>query len=189
MTVLGGGEIRINNDPPRAGVLTVEVEAIEVTTLTKPDPSWSTVDRAGHFHATAPVQERGLRRVEYPTLDVRSVHHDCAGCEDDEECEGYDVSEYACRICGETVSPGVLANMFREMAPGRTYWSVEVSGGADLMAYQGETVTVRATAGGRTHLGIAHGSYVNAEGGSDGIRARLTLVGAGPIQQIGAETT
>ena len=136
------GKAWINERIELEGSLRVFQERIDISTdLPKPDPRWSTVDSSGHFHA--------MSGKEYPTLRSKSVDMPCDGsCCGACEGEGYSVTEWSCRLCGEVIEPGMVPGPHRETMPGVTEWSAEVAGLAtdDLtrlaMSYA-ETVMVR----------------------------------------------
>lgn len=175
-----GGTVSINGGPPLRATLTVEQDFIDVSTnLPKLDPRWSASDTAGHFHA---VSADG----SYPTLVKKTEHRECDGeCCRDGECEdgsGYDVTVWACRLCGETVTPGSAPGPHYGSVPGRTSWTIRFDG----PALAGE-VSARYDAGGGTvYFGTAHAevsSFTMSPGGST--TAEIELFGTSPLGRIG----
>lgn len=118
-----GTHITIDGKGPYPGNLTIDIETIDISseTATIPDITWQTRDQHGHFHA---YDHNG----NLPTLVARSRHVACTGsCGDEDDCEGYDVTEHFCAICDEPIEPGRVRDN-RRYAPGREDWSVNVTG-------------------------------------------------------------
>jgi hypothetical protein len=163
-------EIRIDDGEPIAGRLEIETEVItyESITTTKPDMGWTMVDHLGHFHAYA-------TDGELPTLIGRTRHVDCpGGCGlDDEECEGYDVTDWFCRICDQPVEPKRLPDPGPHSMPGRSMWSVVAQGDREIT---GE-VTVRI---GPDLFGVAraHTERMDGDGHSCVVTTRLDGISA-----------
>jgi hypothetical protein len=162
--------------------LTESVEKIDVTTQFRADPNWTHVDSAGHFHARSSDTS-----VPYPTLATRPEHgHLSAGTTCD-ECRSVTV----CRICGEEIVPGVLANNHRQYIAGMSRWQVTVTG----LRGSGDTrlrvpamhaeVTVRIggmLADGSTWFGCAELTSYAEHGFVGGvIEWTRTLEGTGPL--------
>lgn len=176
------GEIRIDNGEPVTGTLTVEHNVEIVRSLgPKPDPKWSFVDAAGHFHA---FDQNGERRP-YPTLTRKSRHHDCDGFHtvdtidnEDEECEGWDETYYVCRICDEEIEPGEIPGPHETQIAHPDQWRVETVG-ADLWNRLGGNVTVRATNGETVHFGVA--LVTSCRSADDPSMCAATLLGNGPL--------
>jgi hypothetical protein len=153
---MGMGTVRVerlwvdNVEVDRANVhravLAVEVEQIEVSGMTGPDPAWSAVDPAGHWHGAAFNGEK----VTYPTLrecdrealceeclghGTECAHDGCVGgCADCETCRGagtVTVTYLGCAICKAEMTPGIVTDPGRSYAPGHMTWWVEVEGAAD----------------------------------------------------------
>jgi hypothetical protein len=100
-------------DWPEGWTFRVERDRIEVTSnLPRPDPNWQHTDQAGHQHHREDNAYPTLRAVDEPT-------YWCADCGDD-----HTRSRYECRICGETITPGLVGpSAFREFIPGMaSYW-------------------------------------------------------------------
>lgn len=144
-------ELFINERGPHLGTLHIETDLIDVTmagNTYKPDPGWTWVDKAGHFHAF--TGDGSL-----PTLERYEKHLNCDGscagvCSD----EGYTETRYRCRACGKRVKPGYavdVAGGTPRTKPGRTWWFAEVRG----RTMWGADVSIRAVAGGRTFFGLA----------------------------------
>lgn len=167
------GMVSINNETPTAGMLTIETEMVDVTLArkTSPDPNWTYVDSAGHYHALA-------SDGTLPTLTATTEHRECGGACGADECEGYDVTVYECAICGAEVEPGRITTYpaGREFMPGRTSWTVQVPRNVDR-----GLLSVRVEVGDRTFFGVAERVSGRAEGGPDGIRVQTTLSGRWPL--------
>ena len=178
-TVTTAAAIRINNGPPVAGELVVENQVETVQSLSpKPDPNWSTVDDAGHYHAYAQDQTGG--QPPYPTLTPRTRHHDCDGIHlaptMDDGCEGWDETYYVCPICDEQIRPGQLAGPHETRIAGRLDWRVT----ANVPPLEIDTtVTVRITTGDREHFGLAVVTAWTSH--LDPSHGAATLTAAGPL--------
>lgn len=124
MTMLGTfyGTAHINEALTLPGKLTVTQERIDVSTnLPKLDRNWTFVDGAGHFHAVSDG--------ELPTLLARSLHRECDGsCGGVCGGEGYDVTQYFCRICEELIAPGTVPGPHFDSMPGRYDWQAQLEG-------------------------------------------------------------
>lgn len=162
MTVVSNLEIFVNEKGPRAGSLSIETELIDTTMAGpsyKPDPEWTFVDKAGHFHA---FTHDGF----LPTLERYEKHLNCDGscagvCSD----EGYTETRYRCRICRKRVKPAYVVKVpggLPQSMPGLTAWTVTVSGRTQWNV----DVSIRAVAGGNTWFGFATPRMVS--GGPDG---------------------
>lgn len=128
-TMQYAGRAVINGEEMPCEIMIEQQIMRERTRLPRQDTAWTLVDRAGHFHA---VDEDG----DYPTLDERTEHRDCEGTWRHtaiEEayigpCEGYDVTLYACSICGEDIKPGVVEGEHEFTVPGLKSWQAKVNG-------------------------------------------------------------
>lgn len=162
--------IHIDGGPSLPGTLEVNQDVItEQTNLPRPNTRWEHTDSAGHYHAHSDDEDD-----RYPTLSTSAEHVDCDGsCGGQCEGEGYTVTRYACRICGEVIQPGVLDGPHTFRLPGLKHWTVVVVNAA-VMPGQ---VSVRIEADDRMWFGIAE--RVHFENGPDG--TATTLVGVGPL--------
>jgi hypothetical protein len=140
---MGMGTVRADRiwidgvEVPRAAVqravLSVEVEMVEVLCMAGPDPAWSTVDPAGHWHG-ASLGEGEV--VTYPTLrecDREALCEECGGpgCEACRDAGTVTVTYLGCAICKAEMTPGIVTDPGRSYAPGHMTWWVEVEGAAD----------------------------------------------------------
>jgi hypothetical protein len=176
-------QIVIDDGPPMPGTFGIEREMIDVSTATGgtlPDPKWEYVDVNGHWHAYTADDK-------LPTLGAHVRHVDCDGIHAfgdqlDEECEGYDVTEYRCRICLDLVEPHRIPDGtagMRQFAPGRTSWWAEV---VTPRVIDGEhTVRIILKGGGRVLFGVAFARQVSAEGDRNGLRVTTRLNGNGEL--------
>lgn len=138
------GHAVIDGGEPVGCELHVTQEMVDVPTrLPKPDPSWSMVDEAGHFHA---AWQEG-RHVEYPTLQTRSRPCDGA-CGDPSHEESY----YVCRICEVEIRPGKISGPHYYAVRGPEEWECVVSAELPLL----KAVSIRVTVDGDTEwFGVA----------------------------------
>lgn len=161
--------------------LTIETEQIDVTraVITEPDMKWTYVDGKGHFHAFSAGDER------LPTLETDTIEHSLCNC----GCDDWTETIFKCRICGEVVEPLYKSrpNAFKEYAPGRKSWHVEVSAngpGAVAMASKNRlnvSVRIATEDNGREFFGVGllvtdkieqHGEFPRWEG---------RVIGIGPL--------
>jgi hypothetical protein len=125
------GRASIDNGAWYRGVLTLSQAMLDVTTLggmSKPSQSWEVVDPAGHFHSwTADGKLPSLTAtVEHVCSNGGGTEH--YGAEDDDECNGYTKTTYACRICGWDVEPGYVRDIAPQFLPGLKSWRVDMHG-------------------------------------------------------------
>lgn len=171
MTVKVCRRVFVDNVPVQ-GVLSVENESDTAwTDLPEPDPRWTFVDAAGHFHARD--AEGGL-----PTLEIVSEHVDCDGsCGGQCRGEGYTVGRAFCRICREEVVPGSIPGPHEVVVANRRSWSVFVEDGP---VFESRRVSVRVEFEGRpTMFGVAQ--VESCSGGIGGGGAKTRLRGEGPL--------
>lgn len=174
-------QVIIDNGPPLAGTFGIEREMLDISTETGgwlPDPAWECIDANGHWHAFT-------ADGKLPTLTERERHVDCDGLHlfgepDDVNCEGYDVTEYRCRVCLDLVEPHRVPDGTagkRQFMPGRTSWWVEVVTGQQI---EGEH-TVRVIGTGRVLFGVVVARQVSAESDHNGVRVTTRLDGIGEL--------
>lgn len=86
------------------------IEYVRSLYATLPDPGWEVVDGHGHVHRWALTGRDEYHRPEaLPTLIASSRHVPCDGsCGGVCGGEGYDVTVWHCRVCGEEVRPGFV---------------------------------------------------------------------------------
>lgn len=176
MSTFGTTEITIDNGAPMAGHFEIETEVISYrsSTATAPRMSWTQVDANGHWHAYAQDGELPTltRRVRHVDCDFTTHPGDGLG-----ECDGYDVSEWHCRICDEEIQPERVADTGEKSMPGRKSWSAEINPEREIKG----DVTVRVKSGERVLFGVARASTASMEGDSNGIRITTRLDGIGPL--------
>lgn len=161
--------------------LSVHQETVDVSTnLPQPDPRWTFVDEAGHFHARS-------ADGTLPTLNDRVEHRDCDGaCGGVCEGDGYDVTVYLCRICGVRVSPGTVPGPHYATTPGLSSW--EIRAVVAVPPQPGAEVSVRFdTQGGGCLFGVGIVHRLDVEGGGPRPRITVELAGTGPLGRIGPE--
>lgn len=164
------GTVRIDNGDPYPARLVIEQDIrIEHTNLPIPDPAWEFVDAAGHFHAYDTANE--LR-----TLSARREHRDCDGsCGD--QCKGYEVTVYACRICNEVVTPRLLIGPHSFPVHGRMSWHIDLEGideqAAPVPVRLAKQVSARFTCTDTVWFGVAFVQHVR--------RDNTLLRGSGPL--------
>lgn len=139
MSVAG---IVVNGGEPMRGEFSVEQDCIDVTTCGgewKPDPAWTHVDAAGHFHAYGHDGElptlRYVRRKRKPSV-------------------------YRCIACNKKVEPGGRRDFSRKQMAGRQDWTLTVEG-----EVPNEQFSFRYTAGEREYFGFAKAVDVHVTGG------------------------
>ena len=94
-----------------------EVERVRSLTAQRPDETWSATDTHGHVHRYVRDAEDVPR---LPSLEPRSRHVECDGsCYSvtHGDCEGYDITVWLCRVCGDEVEPGFKPD-YEAMDPG-----------------------------------------------------------------------
>jgi hypothetical protein len=134
------------------------------------DPGWRTFDSAGHFHAASGVDHK----VTHPTLLTRTRHVDCDCAHGgDDFCDGYDETDYFCRICDEEIEPGLIHGEHSTTISNGYDWTVIVQS-----YVEGEQHTVRFETDHRVSFGIARCTDRVVESGGS---ARTTLVGVSEL--------
>jgi hypothetical protein len=170
-------EIVIDGGVPVRGSLRYGHEMLDISSniATKPDPTWTYADPAGHFHAYS--------GNDLPTLTPQQVHIECNGVhvgplsDPDEPCEGYDVTEYRCRACGDEVKPRRVSDAGPKSMPGRPWWTVEVE---QQVPFQ-QTVSVKVIRQDDVHFGFATAASFHAEGNG---RTVTRLTGVSPLGRM-----
>lgn len=106
MTVsLDGGEPLFVEDWQLHGP---RIEYLPSLEASMPDPGWVHVDSHGHEHRWARGDRNWSRPDALPTLIQSYEHKECDGsCGGVCGGEGYDVSVWHCRVCGDQVEPGL----------------------------------------------------------------------------------
>lgn len=174
-TAIASAEITIDDHAPLHGDFHLDQEIIRVrsATATKPDPGWEQVDEAGHFHA---YDTEG----KLPTLIGKSRHIDCdgsCGLDDGRGCEGYDVTDWYCRICDQEIQPARLDASGEHSIPGPKSWYVMVR--TDRVI-DGE-VTVQVRVPGQVRFGVAVASMESMEFSDGRMVVTTRLIGIGPL--------
>ncbi|MBP2704423.1 hypothetical protein JOL79_11420 [Microbispora sp. RL4-1S] len=106
-TFSGTGVATIDNDGewPCEFVIAERIDYVQSSGAVKPDTDWTFTDDAGHFHAFA---ERPGGE-ELPTLNEERVPVPCDGsCGDTCNGEGYTITRWTCRICGQQIEPAYI---------------------------------------------------------------------------------
>lgn len=151
--------------------LTVNTEMLDVTTIagrSEPNPRWTAMDAAGHWHAAATRSDRGGRwsgpmrtEVWYPTLvetKEANPEYDPERADADDE---YDVPATlwwrSCMVCGARVDPDMINNPGQpEYIAGETRWTFEVEVPVnDNLPHRGLLYTVRGIRRPRADPGLA----------------------------------
>jgi len=94
-----GDRLRILDGP----TVESETEVVRSSTATKPDTQWTATDSHGHEHRYVRDAEDVPR---LPSLDRRGRHVECDGACGDMGCDGYTITEWFCRECGDQAEPG-----------------------------------------------------------------------------------
>lgn len=169
------GMVRINDGEPVAAQLEMTRETQVVRSrLPRKDPSWSSTDAAGHFHA---YDDSGAT----PTLRAETVPMPCDGsCGGVCGGEGYTATRWTCRICGEETTPGVREGEHSTVIETGRFWRIvaEVP-----WAGANDEVTVRFTHEGAAEerFGVARRSAGEVVMHSGGVRGRVTLHGVAEL--------
>lgn len=88
----------------------------------RPDPTWSHLDRLEHFHAF------DSKSGEAPTMLTRSRDVPCNGACGQAECDGFSETNYFCRICDELIRPRFIKST-REVVVATVHsWGARVFG-------------------------------------------------------------
>lgn len=154
-----------------------------VEETSKPDPSWSFLDSAGHFHAASTVGvEQRRDALTFPTLRTHTVHLDCdgSGSGDCDGCDGYDVTRYRCYICHEDVEPKFRMTRERVLVHGLRWWEATVQG-PFLQPSERVSVRILSVAGGTApviRFGVAMVTEITLESGAN---PTMKLVGSGAL--------
>lgn len=173
-------DISLDGAPVQPGCITIEqeIKTFASATATKPDPAWTLVDERGHFHA---YDDDG----ELPTLTSSLVHVNCDDvhtgplADPDEPCEGYDVTEWTCRICGTEITPGRLPDHDQKSMPGLKAWRAEITSDQPI---DNRIVSVRAAVTDGVHFGAAYATMRRAETRLDGgLQVTIELIGYSPL--------
>lgn len=172
-------EIAIDTRDPMPGELVVEREAITYrsATATRPRMGWVETDGAGHVHA---YDDQG----DLPTLIGRTVHADCDGVhlgpmlDPEQPCEGYDITEWHCRICDQEIKPQREPDTGTKTMPGMTTWHVMVSPAEEITG----KVTVWVHVGELWYFGVAEARTEGIKfGPGDAPKITTRLCGIGPL--------
>lgn len=141
------------------------------TELPEPDPRWTFVDAAGHFHARDATGE-------LLTLKAVPEHVDCDGsCGGQCRGEGYSAVRWHCVICQEEIVPGTIAGPHKVVVASRRSWTVAVDEGP---VFRTQRVSVRVEFEGQPPMfGVAH--VESSSGRGDGGGANTKLCGEGPL--------
>jgi hypothetical protein len=99
-------------------------ELIDVTSMSRPDPTWTKIDGAGHLHQWfrdgEPAHGEYFASAKYTVPTLIEVD-DESEWEDGEEIER---SHLQCTECGETIEPGMCADTFRQFVPGLKWFRI-----------------------------------------------------------------
>lgn len=187
--------VLISRQDTRRRQLIIEQGYIDTSTMggsQGPDPAWTHLDAAGHWHAVAQGGAgRKDKELWYPTLvRQRGEEYYCTDCQDTHEGNGF----WACVICGEEIAPAMRYEPGkRERLPaGAPEWRIELtvnregmralipSGNVLAASMNPRPVSVRmvtpaavsAAASGQTRMlfGAARLRIESFTGGSDGVQ-------------------
>lgn len=157
------------------GMLVINREWVDVTSMSEPDLRWVCYDSAGHIHAWS-NQHTKVAPLESPTLPTLTKHEVSLG--PDEYGDPTYSIEYRCTICGETVNPGYKPGTPRRI-PGRSSWEVMV----EKFINTGERVSVWIPLDDRAYFGVAQANSCEAQGGprEAELKTRTYLIGVGEL--------
>ena len=178
---LSGGDVTasINGGKPVPCGLSIEVDRIDVSTLTasKPDPSWTFVDAAGHFHAFDHDGQLPtiVRREEL--VVVESDEQEDGDDDFDEYSEGsYTITHQDCALCGEEIKPSHVPDNPHRTIPGRTSYTLTLNSQLPAGRF---SVVVRTPE--RMFFGFAEGRMTHAERGPTGAMVSTYEAWCGPM--------
>lgn len=101
--------------------VSIEREDIAVDvmhSITVPDEKWTFVDKKGHGHF--------WKGKKIPTCKYVKVGEEWVG--DEYDGEVYDIKEWQCKTCGETIEPGYRQETPPTHVPGPTWVTIEIAG-------------------------------------------------------------
>lgn len=163
------GTATINNQAewPCEFVISDRTDYVWSSTATKPDPRWEFIDTAGHFHTFT-------KDGDLPTLNSEGVRMPCDGsCGGTCNGEGYTVTRWTCRICGQEVEPGYVpdegARTMGVPVPLGTSAKVTVTS-REPVAERGREVSIRIRSGEVELFGTGFIGAVKMSGGPTGVR-------------------
>lgn len=175
ITSLAGTAV-VNDGPPSPAELEIDhlFETVYSDTATTFDPGWTHIDRSGHFHAYG-------RKGGLPTLTATVRHVPCDGIHafPVEECDGYDVTDYTCRICRAAVEPGRVRQESAVIPTGVT-WVVQIQDHLAPMPL-GMEVTVRFWCEAVAYFGTAVVGDWRSTYSRNALRTITTLCGLGEL--------
>jgi ribosomal protein L37AE/L43A len=87
----------------------------------KPDMSWRYVDKARHIHRWVKTL---AGEKELKMLISSRRHVACDGRCGDRGCEGYEITVWHCRSCGEEIEPGYVSDNGPRSMPGTVTWMI-----------------------------------------------------------------
>ena len=185
------GQVTIDSGDPLPGRITIEQEWIRVRSehATKPDPSWTLTDDAGHWHAFAEPEKEGMA-ADLPTCNRETVQMPCDGsCGGICGGEGYSVDRYSCRACGQEIKPRRIpdhaARDIGEAIPGLKDWTLEVeSYDRPIPHALGKLFSIRMESETGTFFGIGGVADYRVRHDVDAnydYHAMLTITSAGPL--------
>jgi hypothetical protein len=96
-----------------------DFELVDMTSINRPDTSWSFVDAYGHRHEWFD-RATGLPATSYDPMahyETPSLVWVKDATRYDEDGEPYDVGHRECRLCGEHVEPGRTSDAYQRLAP------------------------------------------------------------------------
>lgn len=125
---LNKATVSVDAGAERACSLQITTHMVDVSTfsgVTEPDPAWTLVDAAGHFHAWD-------HQGNLPTLREHTVWTAYDVPDEDTGATGYETTTMRCRICDVPVEPGTVTthDVGKQLTPGRTEWLIEFDGTA-----------------------------------------------------------
>lgn len=100
-------------------------DVLDVTRLSRVDPSWVKVDATGHEHRWylngQPATGYDPAAI-YETPTLVEIHDGYGYFEDGER---YSLNHLECRICGETVQPGFRSDDSKQYIAGLRWWRID----------------------------------------------------------------
>lgn len=132
MTALHGATVRINNGDPLPCTLTAETDRIDVSTFTPPrlpNPDWTFIDAAGHFHAfdaDGKLPTLRERKLEHSRRRYRRVRNPRSWVRIEWTHRRWNETVLVCEVCGEQIKPTWRLGSCYQTMPGRTEYRLRV---------------------------------------------------------------
>lgn len=138
---VSGLTVRINNGAPLPCSLSSETDCIDVSTYTPPrlpNPDWTFVDGAGHFHAfdgDGKLPTLRERRIEHSRRSRRIFRQPRSWLNLEWKRRHWYETVLVCDVCGDQISPWWRLGSCHQTVPGLTAWRVRVHEAVQNLGY------------------------------------------------------